>query len=185
MDVLDETLMSAQPFREGLLQMIEQNDQKHDEAHKRLREDFREFLAQHEQLLMASQSLRDRIIANENRLESLKDRPPDLEKAILSVKVVVAMIVFAVTVVGGSWAASYSGRSENAKAIAEIQSDIRDMATRQGAEKEAKEADRRAAQIQAEQTKSALEAMQRRIELFQYEQQSMKETLMTGKGRTK
>jgi hypothetical protein len=183
MDVVDETLMTPSPFREGLLQMIEQNDQKHDEAHKRLREDFREFLVQHENLLTASQSLRDRIIANENRLESLKDRPPDLEKAILSVKVVVAMIVFAITVVGGSWGASYSGRSENAKAnaerdvvLAQIRSDIRDMATRQDAEKEAKEADRRASQLRDEQWNRAIEAMQRRIEMIQYD---------PGKGRTK
>jgi len=174
MDVLDETLMSAQPFREGLLQMIEQNDQKHDDAHKRLRQDFRELIAQHENLLSASQALRDRIIANENRLEKLKDTPPNVENVIMTPRVLVAIVVFTITVVGGVWSSTYG-----------LRSDVRDILTRMEAQKSALEAADKLADVQALQMKTAIEAMQRRIELFQYEQQSMKETLMTGKGRTK
>jgi len=168
---------------DGVYEMIRLNDEKHDAAHKRLRDDFNELREQHVNLLATLTSLRDSARDNANNIETIQKTPPDLEKAILSVKVVVAMIIFVVTCVGGSWAASYSGRSDNAKAIAAIQSDIRDMSTRQAAEKEAKEADRRAAQLQAEQSNRAIEAMQRRIELFQYEQQAMKESIMTLTGK--
>jgi len=157
---------------EGIMQMIDQIDQKHEEGHKRLREDLRELIIQHDNLLNASQALRDRTIANENLLEKLRETPPNVENVIMTPRVLVAIVVFTMTVVGGVWSSTYG-----------LRSDVRDILTRMEAQKLAVDSAAKLQEVQATSLRTAVDDMKRRQELQQYEIQNLKEVILTGKGR--
>ncbi len=160
--------------RDSIYEMIRLNDEKHDAAHRRLREDLRELQTQHENLFASLTTLRETARDNAGKIETLRATPPNVENVIMTPRVLVAIVVFTITIVGGVWSSTYG-----------LRSDVRDILTRMEAQKSALEAADKLADMQSAQMKSAIEAMQRRIELFQYEQQSMKETLVTGSRRTK
>jgi hypothetical protein len=159
---------AQRPNVEGLMQWIQQIDEKHEAAHKRLRDDLDDLQSRHENLLGASQALRDRTISNENRLGALAATPPNVENVIMTPRVLVAIVVFTITVVGGVWSSTYG-----------LRSDVRDIVTRMEAQRATLETADRLADLQSQQTNKAIDEMKRRLELFQYEQQSLKESVMS------
>jgi len=177
MDVLDDSLMATQRYRDGLLQMVDQNDRKHEDAHKRIREDLRELIAQHENLLAASQQLRDRTISNENRIgelgktmESLANRPVDITKLRLTPALAATIIIAFLGLAGTFWGSTYG-----------LRSDVRDSNTKMDAMRDAMKADRELQALQSSAQGKAIDDMKRRQELFQYEFQSFKEQMMNGR----
>lgn len=156
----------------GLWQAIAQTDEKHDAAHKRLREDIRELQAQHENLIASLSNLRDKQMENGNRIDNIAKTPPNIENLIMSPKVLVSIVVFTITVIGSIWS-STSG----------LRSDVRDILTRMEAQKTAYDATSKLQEVQSNALKTAIDDMKRRQELQQYEIQGLKEAIITGKPR--
>lgn len=79
-----------------VLQMVQQNDEKHEAGHQRLRNDYRE--------------LEDRLVALEDvvtRLKVKSDQPTDVSTLVMSTKQVVGVVIFCCGVSGGLWAMNY------------------------------------------------------------------------------
>lgn len=151
----------------GLLQMIELNDQKHDDAHKRLRTDLRELETQ---VNAGFQSLREGYSANVNKIEALAAKPLDATKLVLAPRVVVSIVACSIGLAGAVWAST-----------AGLRSDMRDILTRMEAQKQASEAAGRLQEVQTSAIKTSVDEMKRRQELQQYEIQNLKEVILTGK----
>lgn len=100
---------------------------------------------------------------------------------ILTPKIVVAMVAFAVTVTGGVWSANYGIRSETQA----LRSDVRDIITRMEAQRTAYDAAAKLQEVQSTALRTAIDDMKRRQELQQYEIQALKEVILTGKGSVK
>lgn len=143
---------------DGLLQMIEQNDDKHEEAHRRLRQDLDKL---EEQVNKGLQSLRDGFNANKSRIETVEQKPIDATKLVLSTPVVVTIVVIALGIAAGVWG---------------IRSSMQQLADK--LESSAKLQD-----VQNTALKTSVDEMRRRQELQQYEIQGLKEAILTGKAR--
>lgn len=161
-----------------LYQAMEQMDEKHDAAHKRLREDFREL---EERMNDALQLIRDRQQENRERISKIADMPPNAEKLILNAKTIIAMVIFAVSITGGVWSANSGVRAETSG----LRSDVRDILTRMEAQKNAYDSIAKLQEVQSNTVKTAIDDMKRRQELQQYEIQNLKEVILTGKGKAK
>lgn len=155
--------------QEGLFQAIANCDAKHDQAHKRLRDDFREL---EEKVSEGLKIVQDRREVDRREIDRIANTPTNIEKLILSPKVVVSMVIFAVVTTGGVWSANYGIRSE----IAALRSDAREM-------KSSYDATSRMQEVQSSALKTAIDDMKRRQELQQYEIQGLKEAIITGKPR--
>lgn len=154
----------------GVWPEIARLDEKHDAAHKRLREDIRELQAQHENFLASLTNIRDKQMENVNKIENLQKTPPNVENLIMTPRVMIAITVFTVTIVGGVWS-STSG----------LRSDVRDILTRMEAQKSAYDSTAKLQEVQSNALRTAVDDMKRRQELQQYEIQGLKEVLLTGK----
>lgn len=159
---------------EGLLQMVQQNDDKHDDAHGRLRRDLREL---EHQLTAGFQSLREA----DGKLQAAIDKPLDPAKVMLAPRLVVAIVAGVLGVAGGMWATT-SG----------LRSDVRDILTRMEAQSTAMDSQSRASEalgklqeVQQAAIRQSIDEMKRRQELQQYEIQGLKEVILTGKSRTR
>jgi len=99
-----------------LLQMLHQQDEKHEAAHERLRRDFEALEARVALFATATTSAT-------NRVQRLEDTPADLSRSIIPTKIWLAMFGSTLTLVGIIIGAAYS-----------VKSDVRDIATKQAAE---------------------------------------------------
>lgn len=167
-------IMATERRQDGLYQAIAQNDAKHDAAHKRLREDFRELQEQHENMLTALGVLRDRATENANKIGKLAETPPNVENVIMTPRVMISIVVFTVGIVGGIWSSTYG-----------LRSDVRDILTRMEAQKSAYDSTAKLQEVQSNSLRTSVDDMKRRQELQQYEIQALKEVILTGKGRMK
>lgn len=167
----DGTPMTAARRDDGLMQMIQQNDEKHSDAHKRLRQDLDRL---EEQVNKGFETLREGRQANSARIDHLERAPTDISKVVLAPRIVVAIVGLIVGIAGVFWASTYG-----------LRSDVRDILTRIEAQRSASEAMGRLQDVQAAAMRESIEAMKRRQELQQYELQGMKELILTGKVRTR
>jgi hypothetical protein len=161
-----ESPVTAQRGDLSLVQKIDDVDDKHDEAHERLRKDFNAFQSQ---MLNALETLRDRAESNANRLTKLENTPPDIEKIVLTPKILIAALGLAITISGGVWAASYSNKSDSSA----LQSDVRDILTRMEL---TSKLDERQRQLDTERNAAglaALTALTKRVELTEIEVRNM------------
>lgn len=150
-----------------LLQMVSQNDQKHDDAHKRLRVSFREL---EDRIESNFEYLRDGFMANRARMDALEKQagmPVDVTKLVLTPRVVVAIVVASLTLAGGIWAST-----------AGLRSDVRDILTRMEAQTATYESVAKLQEVQSNALKTAVDDMKRRQELQQYEIQQLKEVIL-------
>lgn len=99
---------------DGFLELLDQTDQKHAEAHQRLRTDLRELESRTDDALRL---LRD-AMATKSQVADMANEPIDVTKLVLTPKIVASIIFVVVGIAGGMWA-STSG----------LRSDLRDMAT--------------------------------------------------------
>ena len=170
---LDPTIgetMAERQTHAGLFQMIDQIDQKHEDGHKRLRDDMRELQEQHANLLDSLGLLRDKQSDTANRIGNIEKTPPNVENVIMTPRVLVAIVIFSITVAGGIWSST-----------AGLRSDVRDILTRMDSQRMSLEASDKLQEVQATAMRVAVDDMKRRQELQQYEIQALKEVIITGK----
>ena len=79
-----------------VLQMVQQNDEKHEAGHARLRGDFRGHDTRILNMEAALSDLR-------GKLERLADKPADISTATIPAKVIAAVIISALTIAGAIW----------------------------------------------------------------------------------
>ena len=92
-----------------LIQMIEQNDEKHEEAHRRLRQDLDRL---EDQVNKGLEALRLSAQSNLNKIEGVERMPVDATKLMLRTPVVVSILVTLLTVafgIAGTWWTMRSG----------------------------------------------------------------------------
>ena len=139
----------------ALEQMIENVDENHQDAHKRLRHDL-EVLEQ--EMNNGFKSLREDIHTNKNSIELLKQTPLDATKLVLNSKVVVALVIMALGIAASVWS---------------IRSGMDQMASRM-------ETATKLQDVQYAAIKTSVDEMRRRQELQQFELQSLKEAILVG-----
>jgi hypothetical protein len=151
----EETPMPLTP--EALLNQIQSIDEKHDDAHRRLREGLRDTNAEVEAIKKKQAE------ANE-KFSTFAATPPDVMKLRFTPSTVVAVVAVCVSIVGGFWA-STSG----------LRSDFRDMATRMETQQQVDTAYRKLQEERSTSFKEALDGLRRQQELQRYETQSVKD----------
>ena len=97
----------GEPNTALLLQMLQQNDNKHEDAHKRIRDDHRELDADY-QALKAKVAGLELLLATQVRLltdmkEDAKSAPVDVEKIMFNPKMVLGIIGLVVSIVTGNY----------------------------------------------------------------------------------
>jgi hypothetical protein len=141
------------------MQMIEQIDDKHTEAHRRMRQDLDRL---EEQVNKGFDSLREGRQHNAARIEKLETAPLDATKLVLNSKVVVSMLILALGIAASVWG---------------LRSGISDLASKLDTAYKLQE-------MQNATMKTSLDDMKRRQELQQYEIQNLKDIVkdaVTGK----
>jgi hypothetical protein len=133
-----------------LAQMVQQNDDKHEAGHLRLRQDIRRMDDRIDALERGAQETARHV----TRLEAT---PADVTKLYFAPRVVVAIVVTALALAGGQWELNATLRNELIKAI-EVSTKLQDE--------------------RASALKTSVDAMQRRQELQQYEIQGLKEEIL-------
>jgi hypothetical protein len=151
------------PPRDGLIQMIQQNDDKHEEAHRRLRQDLDKL---EEQVNKGFQSLRDGFITNQSRIDTVANAPIDVAKLVMTPRIVIGIVMLVLSVAGAMWASTLG-----------LRSDVRDILTRMDA-KRADDANlARIQELQIGMLKATVEDMKKRQELKQYDIQDLTNAL--------
>lgn len=130
------TTLLADPIGPGelmaddvLLGMITQNDAKHEDGHRRLRQSLREL---EERLESNFQYLKDGHLAAKARLDVLEDhtkQPVDAARLVMTPRVVLGIVTVTIAIAGGLWAST-----------AGLRSDVRDILTRMDAQRTTYEA---------------------------------------------
>ena len=134
-------------------QLIEQNDQKHEEGHKRLRGSVRELEDRVDQC--------DKLqVALEHRVTALETKPADVLKLSFSTPVVAFIVANVLTMAAGMWAVTYS-----------LRSDVSVILAKQAAQ-ETMQAERSAA------TQKAIDNTDRRLELYRIQIQELRDAVL-------
>lgn len=134
----------------ALHQMVEQNDEKHEDGHARLRADWRS-------LELRVSGLERKQVDNENHLREIDNRKTDVTNLQFTTRTVIAIVVACGSLAAGQLALNASLEAKLIKAITDY----------------AKIQDERSSSL-----KAAMESMQRRQELQQYEISSLKEAIL-------
>ncbi len=143
-----------------ILQMVSQNDEKHEKGHARLRDDWREMDDRLEKLEAT-------IATHENRLTVLATAPHDFSKLTLSPGIVASIVMTVMTIVGGQLASTWGLRSD----IALINQRMSSQS----------EVDRGAKQLQDERAialRGVVDETKKKQDLLQLEVQSLRETIL-------
>lgn len=150
--------------RDGILELIDQTDLKHADAHKRLRDDFAKF---EERVDDALKLFSDRQQSIMSRLSDLVNTPVDITKVVATPKIIIGIVVTIVSVFGGVWAVT-----------SDLRSDVRDILTRMQSEQRVTDANakllelnnatiNRALESNARELKDSIAAVNKRQELLQ------------------
>ncbi len=143
-----------------IIQMIQQNDEKHEEAHRRLRQDIDRI---EDNVNKGLEALRLLSAANLAKIEANAQLPIDATKLILRTPVVVSIVIFVVITVGAVWGI----RSSNDR-----------LADRM-------EATARLQEEQITAIKADVKDVKQRQELKQYDVQELKDMLIRGQLKTR
>lgn len=144
----------------GLLQMVQQNDEKHDEQHQRLRDEVRKLEARLDTLARSD-------AAHTLDIDRLDKRPTDVSKLLFTPQLVVAIVTIAMSIAGGMYASTYG-----------LRSDVRDILTR--ADAQAKIQDERASTL-----RNSIDEMKRRVELQQFQIGELRDMIVKQQGGKK
>ena len=169
-------MVPSQPTTALLLQMIEQNDEKHEAGHHRLRTDLRELADE----MSTSTERLDRVEREQKELRQMagsslpesRNGGINAGRLIFPWQLLVVIVSGFLTAAGGMWSVTYG-----------LRSDVRDILTKiQGQQ----EIEIQKAKLQDERYNALRESVQdmnRRVQLQQYEVQRLNETL-AAMGRT-
>ena len=149
---------------DGLLELLDQTDQKHEDAHKRLRSDFRLL---EERVDDAFKLLNEGHLANKQRITEVANTPIDPSKVMFTPKIVGSIVGTALLVSGSMWAFNTGMRS-----------DVRDILTRMEAQKTAIEQAVKLQDVQTASIKTSVDEMRRRQELQQMQIAELKESII-------
>lgn len=83
--------------------MLQQNDEKHEDAHRRLRVDHRELEDRHEALKVKCMALEARMDVSQQAFRDAVAAPIDVGKIVFAPKTVLAIVCLAVSIVGANW----------------------------------------------------------------------------------
>lgn len=150
---------------EGWAALLDATDQKHSEAHKRLRDDFRQLEERVEEMYRL---LNDANLANKQRIHDLANTPVDATKLIMTPKVVVSIVGTALLVSGSMWAFNTGMRS-----------DVRDILTRMDAQRIAMESAVKFQDMQTTAIKVSVDEVRRRQEDQQQQILGLKESILS------
>ena len=83
--------------------MLQQNDDKHEAAHKRLRADHRELEERHEALKVKVTAIESRMDLQQQAFRDATGAPIDIGKVVFNPKMVLAIIGLVISILGGTW----------------------------------------------------------------------------------
>jgi hypothetical protein len=83
--------------------MMQQNDEKHEDAHRRLRIDHRELEERHEALKTKVTQLENALEQERSVIHAMQIAPVDVEHIVFNPKMVVAVVALVVSILGGNW----------------------------------------------------------------------------------
>lgn len=157
--------MAATP---ALLQaMIAQIDEKHEEGHGRLRMAVRELEGRFDHLEGRLAQVDTRVTQVTAGQRALEQRPTDISRVTMTPKFVLGLVVAVVSCVGGVWGTTAS-----------LRSDVRNILTQLTDRQNIEDQKDRLQEERYDALKTAIEDMNRRVQLQQYEVQSLKETVL-------
>jgi len=84
-------------------QMLQQNDDKHEEAHRRLRADHRELESHVEALKIKVTAVEAALDQLRNDLHNVRNEPIDVGLIVFNPKMVFAIVGLVVSILGGTW----------------------------------------------------------------------------------
>ncbi len=143
-----------------ILQMVSQNDEKHEQGHQRLRTDWRELDERVEHLETVSAQ-------HENRLVAITSTPQDISKLSMSPGLVASIVLAVVGIVGTNLATTWGMRSDISSINLRLESRSElDKSTQ-------KIQDERASALQ-----KVVDEIKRKQDLQQLEVQSLRETIL-------
>jgi len=147
--------MTASRRDDGFIQMIEQIDEKHTEAHRRMRQDLDRL---EEQVNKGFEALREGRQSNTLRIQNLEAAPIDASKLFLNAKIVIAAIIMAVGIAAAVWG---------------LKSAISDLTSKLDTASKIQE-------LQNNTMKNSVDDMKRRQELQQFQIQELKDAIRDG-----
>ena len=159
----------------GMLELLDQTDIKHDEAHKRLRSDFREL---EQQLIDGLKSLAEKQHEMNDRMTELATTPVDVTKLVLTPKIVVSIIFIVVGIAGGMWASTAGLRSELQVVSAKMTADQRVADERAQRSNDNNTVIKDALSNSSRDIKEQISAITKRQELQQLQIQAMQESII-------
>jgi flagellar capping protein FliD len=158
----------------GVLEMLDQIDSKHDEAHKRIRHDLR---ALDQRLDDGLRLLADRQTAVNTRVQEISITPLDINKVVFTPRVVVAVTMMVLSISGAVWTINSS-----------LRSDVRDILTRMATEQRVTDTNaklleqnsgaiRGALENNARELKASIDAVNKRQDLLTLQYNQLSEQL--------
>ena len=127
----------------GVLELVYQNDQKHDEAHRRMRHDLTEF---EERMVESMRRVVDTQHALQREVSQFVATPVDVTKMVFTPKIVVGVIIMVMSIAGTVWTIN-SG----------LRSDVRDILTRMASEQRVSDANAKMIEQNSNRINQALE----------------------------
>ncbi len=122
-DTVETKARSVTPLNaDVLLQMVQQNDEKHEDGHQRLRQDIRALENETHALENEAARILHKLVELDSKVTRLETRQPDLSQVLVPGKMLVAAVLFSASIVGAMWAITYG-----------LRSDVRDLITQQEA----------------------------------------------------
>lgn len=174
-DRLDE----ERRLREGIITLIATNDEKHDEAHKRVRESMRSINDRVESNYSHFNDQNTLIRTDVSKISQQVSAPIDATELVLSTRGVIAVVGCVLMIWTGQWLST-----------AGVKESIRDLNAAVSDQKKASEATAKLQELQmkvlsdaAQDAKTTAGDAKRQYELLRYEFQSFKETFL-GKGKS-
>jgi hypothetical protein len=152
-----------------LIQMIEQNDEKHEKMHARLRQDLDRL---EEQVNKGLESLRLSAQSNLNRIEGVERMPVDATKLMLRTPVVVSILVTLLSVafgIAGTWWTMRSGLDR--------------LADKMESARQLQEASAQIQKMQIDMLSTAVKDVKNNQTMKQFDVQEVKDILMAGKAK--
>jgi|SRR6516164_2714802 hypothetical protein len=172
-DIIDPRLRRALARCEGVLQMVEQIDEKHDEGHSRLRSDYRSLETKVESNYRHFTDQFTLLKGQLTTLDAKMNLPMDATKLSLTAKPIIAILG---SVMGGAVLISTS--------IFAMRTDVKDLSTKVDAQQAAATARATLQDVQTAALRDALATTQkqaedakRSYELLRYDVQALKDAL--------
>lgn len=150
-----------------MLEMVQRNDEKHEEGHARLRGDLRSLESRIVSLETARAETGAQMRVLESTVKRMATDPTDVTRLKFSPSIVVSILVACLTVAGGMWGSTYG-----------LRSDVRDILTQMAANKSLDASNAKLIEERAAALNRTIDMIEKKQELQRLELQSLKETIL-------